>query len=145
MIGRRLREERESKKMSRALVASRICTTERTLIKYENDETSMRASELLLLFGIGFDVFYILTGIRLAQGVAEARAEARAEYQPVNDLGRHVSQLSLNAADSALLRQLADRLAGAEQPSVNGGSSGMVTWHEFGDEPTGNGKISSKK
>ena len=144
MIGRRLREERELKKLSRANVAARIGTTERTLIKYEAEQTSIRANELLLLHGMQFDVFYILTGQRQAPFAAEARADYEA-----GQLGQHIDGLKLGAADAALLRQLADRLAAARPDSAGTPADhGMLTWHDIDlddDESADSDKLASGK
>ncbi|HJW25145.1 MAG TPA: helix-turn-helix transcriptional regulator [Rhodocyclaceae bacterium] len=106
-IGRRLKEERERIGLSQELFGSKICTTGRTIKKYEIDETSPRATELLRMHGMGVDVLYVITGTRLPIGVASPEAI----YTPAESLGQFIRSLKLSDDDAELLRAMADRLA----------------------------------
>lgn len=106
-IGARLREERDRCALSQEGVASRIGTTGRTVKKYEANETSIRATELLQLHGIGFDVLYIITGMRTPLRCAKVSPA----YSVAERLGEFISGLKLSDADADLLRSLAERLA----------------------------------
>lgn len=106
-IGARLKEERQKHGYSQETLGTRIGATGRTVKKYEANETSIRAVELLQLSEIGFDVFYIITGERLPGGVAQDRAT----YSVAADIGKFISDLMLSDADADLLRQMAVRLS----------------------------------
>lgn len=105
-IGARLREERERMGLSQETLGSRIGTTGRTIKKYEGNETSPRATELLQLSGLGADVFYIVTGKRLPPGVAETRTA----FTAAEHLGRFIADLNLTDGDAELLKAMAIRL-----------------------------------
>lgn len=106
-IGARLREERERMGLSQEMLGSRISTTGRTIKKYEGNETSPRAIELLQLDRLGADVLYIVTGNRLPLGVAETRAA----FTPAEHLGQFIADLKLTTEDAELLKATAIRLA----------------------------------
>lgn len=106
-IGARLREERERLGLSQEGLGSRLTTTGRTIKKYEGNETSIRATELLQLSGMGADVLYIVTGERDQLGVAQARIP----YTAAQHLGKFIADLKLTAEDAALLKAMALRMA----------------------------------
>lgn len=105
-IGARLREERVRMGMSQEIMGTRIGTTSRTIKKYEGNETSPRATELLQLSSLGADVLYIVTGIRLPLGVAETRNC----YTASEHLAQFIADLALTDDDAALLKTMAVRL-----------------------------------
>lgn len=106
-IGARLREERKKLGLSAEALGARLGTTGRTIRKYEDNETSPRAAELLELSNMGADVLYIVTGARLPVGVAEARAN----YTPAEKLAEVIAGLKLSADDAGLIKAMAERLA----------------------------------
>lgn len=103
-IGGRLSEERKRKGLSQESLGTLMRTTGRTVKKYESNETSPRATELLLLSGQGFDVLYIVTGERTP--VDSINASSAAER-----LAQFVANINLSDADAQLLRVMAERLA----------------------------------
>lgn len=105
-IGRRLRDERNRLGLSQEAFGTRIGTTGRTIKKYEGNETSPRASELLLAWGIGLDVLYVITGERAPLSLHEPRAF----YSPAEHLAEEVRELSLSESDARLIGELAQRL-----------------------------------
>lgn len=105
-IGARLKEERLRLGLSQEGLGSRLATTGRTIKKYEGDETSIRATELLQLSGMGADVFYIVTGERYAEGVAQTRVP----YTVAEHLGKFIADLKLTAEDAGLLKAMALRM-----------------------------------
>lgn len=106
-IGGRFREERERIGVGRESLGKELLTSGRTIVKYEANETSPRAHELLLFSRLGADVLYIVTGQRQVLGVSEPAAP----YSVAADLATHVAVLKLSEPDAALLRSVADRLA----------------------------------
>lgn len=61
-IGRRFREERERLGYTQKGLATRLATTERTIVTYESDATPPKLAKLLLFTDCGADLLYILTG-----------------------------------------------------------------------------------
>lgn len=106
-IGARLKEERDRAGLTQEGLGTRIGTTGRTVKKYEANETSIRATELLQLANLDFDVMYIVTGVRSPPGCAQARVA----YSVAEHLGEFISGLKLSEQDADLLRTLAARLA----------------------------------
>lgn len=106
-IGRRLREERERLGMSLETFGTRIGTTGRTIHKYERNETSPRASELLTASSLGLDVLYVVTGEKAPLGAVET-APAYAESA---QLASYIAGLKLSEQDAELLKTMASRLA----------------------------------
>lgn len=106
-IGGRLRAERERLALSQRALASRLLTTDRTIKKYEANETSIRAVELLQFSALGADVLYIVTGERLPIGCSESRTA----YSPAERLAEVIFDLKLSEEDAELLKAIALRLA----------------------------------
>lgn len=106
-IGARLRDERERLGLSQEALGTRIGTTGRTIKKYEANETSMRATELLQLSGLGADVLYIVTGEKLPLGVKQSNVAHTASERAA----AFIAELPLSDEDSALLQAMAERLS----------------------------------
>lgn len=105
-IGQRLKDERVRLGMSQEAFGTRIGTTGRTIKKYEGNETSPRASELLIAWDVGVDVLYVVTGERAP---LVARQE-RAVYSAAERLAEEVRELTLSESDARLVGDLAQRL-----------------------------------
>lgn len=106
-IGARLKRERERLGFTQETLGTRLGTTGRTIKKYESNETSIRATELLQLSDIGGDVLYIVTGEKLPLGTAQVRAA----YSATERLAEFIAGLKLSDEDVSLLRAMAARLA----------------------------------
>ena len=106
-IGLRLKEERERLSLSQEALGTRLATTGRTVKKYEANETSIRATELLQFSGLGADVLYIVTGERQPMGSAQERAD----YSVAEHLAQFIADLKLSDEDVTLLKSMALRLA----------------------------------
>lgn len=106
-IGVRLKEERERLQLSQETLGTRLATTGRTIKKYEANETSIRATELLQFSGLGADVLYIVTGERQPLTCAQSRGT----YSPAERLGQFIADLKLSEDDADLLKLTAIRLA----------------------------------
>ena len=106
-IGARLKDERERLGLSQEALGTRIGTTGRTIKKYEANETSIRATELLQMYGIGADVLYIVTGEKHPLGAKQARVA----YSAAERVAAFIAELPLSDEDSALLRAMAERLS----------------------------------
>ncbi len=104
-IGPRFAEERERLGYTQGQLATRLATTERTLIDYESSKTPPKVPKLLLFWGIGADILYILTGER---GPIEEGDEA----PPASNLAAAMIGLTLSEEDADLVLALARRLAG---------------------------------
>ena len=110
-IGSRLREERERITYSQEALGTRVGTTGRTIKKYESNETSPRAIELLQMYSLGMDVLYIVTGVRLPVGTPEVRGA----HTPAETLAEFITTLKLSESDSEMLRSFASRLSGEQK------------------------------
>lgn len=106
-IGQRLKEERDRLGFSQEAFGTRIGTTGRTVKKYEANETSPRASELLTAYSAGMDVLYVITGERLPLQLREDRGS----YAPAEHLADEIRELSLSVGDARLVTELVKRLA----------------------------------
>ena len=106
-IGSRLKQERERLGFTQETLGTRLGTTGRTIKKYEANETSPRATELLQLSDLGADVLFIVTGEKLPLGVAQAPPA----YSVSERLAEFIAGLKLSDADAALLQAMASRLA----------------------------------
>ncbi len=107
-IGARLREERDRLGLSQEALGTRIGTTGRTIKKYEANETSIRAVELLQFSGLGADVLFIVTGERLPLG---GNHPTRTACSPAERVASFIAELPLSDEDAALLRAMAERLS----------------------------------
>ncbi len=63
-IGIRLKEERKSKKMTQEDLGLQAGTTKKSIITYEKEQAAMPSSFLEKLAPLGFDIQYIVTGVR---------------------------------------------------------------------------------
>lgn len=106
-IGRRLRDERTRLGLSQEAFGTKVGTTGRTIKKYEGNETSPRASELLVAWGFGLDVLYVITGERSPLSLREERAS----YAPAEKLAEDIRALTLSESDAQLMGDLIKRLA----------------------------------
>jgi len=64
-IGERLREERERLKLSQPAVAEAVGVSKKTQIDYEKDRTPPDANYFSVVAGLGFDISYVITGMRI--------------------------------------------------------------------------------
>lgn len=106
-IGRRLRDERTRLGLSQEAFGTKVGTTGRTIKKYEGNETSPRANELLVAWGFGLDVLYVITGQRTPLSLHEERAA----YSPAERLAEEIRELTLSESDARLMGDLVKRLA----------------------------------
>lgn len=104
VFGRRFREERERLGFTQRGLATRIATTERTIIAYETDATQPKLGKLILFYGAGADLLYILTGER--QQVDLSKPSTHSER-----LAAAIADMELSEADAELLLAMARRLA----------------------------------
>ena len=63
-IGGRLREERRRLKISHSIIAEKIFTTKKTVINWENGQSTPNAEQLVYLERLGYDVSFVLVGVR---------------------------------------------------------------------------------
>lgn len=106
IVGKRLQEERERFKYSQSFIGETVGNTTRyTVMNWENGKTTPSAESLIMLGEIGFDVMYILTGVRSqpAESVLSRPEQAILEhYRNTNEEGQKViEQTALFAAQSA--------------------------------------------
>lgn len=106
-IGERLKAERVRLGLSQEAFGEKIGTSGRTVKKYEGNETSPRAAELLTAAGFGLDVLYVIAGVHTP---IQARQD-RAIYTPSENLAAEVASLKLSAEDAEILKALAARLS----------------------------------
>ncbi len=106
-IGERLREERKKLGLSQEALASKIFVSGVTLKKYEGNKTYPTARELIFMHGLGMDIDYILTGVKMSYGVAQNRAF----YTPAQRLGEYIAGLTLSEEDADLVKVLSTRMS----------------------------------
>lgn len=64
-IGDRLKEERKRLKIAQSSIMERLGTTKKTIINWENGQSSPSADQIVLLERLGYDISYVLIGVRL--------------------------------------------------------------------------------
>lgn len=106
-IGERLKAERVRLGLSQEAFGEKIGTSGRTVKKYEGNETSPRAAELLTASTFGLDVLYVIAGVHTP---LQARQD-RATYSTAENLAAEIATLDLTSDDAELLLSLAGRLA----------------------------------
>lgn len=84
-MGRRFREERERLGFTQRGLATRLATTERTIITYETDATPPKLTKLMLFQGAGADLLYILTGQHAVGVLAPDEAALLDNYRAVSE------------------------------------------------------------
>lgn len=110
-LGRRLQEERKAHGFNnRATFAHSVAKSDRTITNWESGISYPDASDLLRLADLGFDVGYILFGVRQTMVVNEEFAKYRT---PAASLGAEIGGLALSSKDTDLLLEMAKRLAGS--------------------------------
>lgn len=104
MLGARFREERVRLGYTQKGLATRLRSTDKTLIGYESGEVLPKLSTLILFHGAGADLGYILVGERRP-------ADLDQPSTPAERLAADIAGLPLSAADAELLVSVARRLA----------------------------------
>lgn len=104
-FGGRFREERERLGFTQRGLATRIATTERTIIAYETDATAPKLGKLVLFHGAGADLLYILTGERQPVDLSKPST-------PSERLAAAIADMDLIQEDAELLLVMARRMAG---------------------------------
>jgi len=106
-IGQRLREERDRIGLSQVVFGAKLDTTDRTVKKWEGNETSPRATDLLAAAGLGVDVLYVVTGQRAPLAIRQETGG----YTAAQRLAEFIAPLTLSEEDADMLRGLAQRLS----------------------------------
>lgn len=109
-IGARLRKERERIGLSQEAFGKKIGTSGRTIKKYEGNETSPRAEELLVASTLGVDVLYVVAGVHTPIQAMQDRAI----YTPAENLAAEIAGMKLSSDDAEMLKALAVRLSKEE-------------------------------
>lgn len=110
-IGERLREERNRIGLSQVVFGMELSATDRTVKKWEANETSPRAEDLLAAARLGVDVLYVVTGERKPPKQTHGVEEPAVAYSPAAELAKYVARLDLSETDTAMLKAFAARLA----------------------------------
>lgn len=92
--------------MTQRALATRIFTTEKTIIGYENGGTLPKLKTLIHFYGAGADLLYILVGERTPPENLLRSTEAI-------KIATKIGAMSLSESDAALVLSLAERLASA--------------------------------
>ncbi len=101
-VGDRFRKEREKLHLTQKQLASRLATTEKTIIGYEGGGTMPKLAKLVLFHGLGADLLYILVGDQSMDSEAST---------PASKVAVEISRLDLGEDDARLLVNLAKRMA----------------------------------
>lgn len=104
MLGARFREERVRLGYTQKGLATRLCSTDKTLIGYESGDVLPKLSTLILFHGAGADLGYILVGERQPANLEHPST-------PAERLAADIARLDLSEADAALLVSVARRVA----------------------------------
>lgn len=104
IIGDRLRAERERLGQTQKELASKLKTSERTIISYEYGQTAPKLDKLILLCSLGADINFILTGTRSAVDLVTA-------VTPAQRLAVCLAELPLGEPDCEIVLNIAKRLA----------------------------------
>lgn len=107
-LGERLKEERKAIGFSnRTALEDSLEVTSKTIANWESGASHPNAGHLLKLADMGFDIGYIMFGVRHAisnQGTAESG-------RPAARIGAEITRLELSSDDAERLLDLAKRLA----------------------------------
>lgn len=69
MFGQKMKEERSRLGFTQPQLAELLGSSKRTLVDWESEKSSPTAKQLKMMSDIGFDVGYLLTGVRSIQGL----------------------------------------------------------------------------
>ena len=109
LVGRRLQEERKTHGfVNRVALGNALKKSDRTITNWESGNSHPDAGDLLKLADMGFDVGYILFGIRQTLVVNQMAAECRT---PAAGIGAEITGLPLSRDDAEMVLELAKRLA----------------------------------
>lgn len=105
--GRRLQEERESLGYkSQESLGIKVEKSKRTITNWESGVSSPDAADLQILDGLGFDVLYIISGMRSALLTKEVRA---AYITPARMVAAELSSMQISDEDADALLLVARR------------------------------------
>lgn len=108
-MGRRLLEERKAHGFAnRVALGNALEKSDRTITNWESGNSYPDASDLLKLADMGFDLGYILFGIRQTLVVNQVAAEYRTAAAGI---GAEITGLPLSSDDAEMVLELAKRLA----------------------------------
>ncbi|WP_234085332.1 helix-turn-helix domain-containing protein [Azonexus sp. R2A61] len=112
-FGRRFREERLRLGFTQGQLAAPLVTTERTIISYEKGSTPPKLDKLILFYGIGADIGYVITGRRsiASDGGAVLHEPESRPYTPAARVAEEIFSLPLTDSDAEMLLTFAKRLA----------------------------------
>lgn len=105
-IGQRFKQERETLGLTQRALATRIFTSEKTIIGYESGAVLPKLKTLVHFYGAGADLLYILVGERTSP-------DSLQRSTPAAGIASKIAAMSLSEADAALLMAFADRLSKA--------------------------------
>lgn len=109
LVGKRLQEERKAHGFAnRVVLGNALEKSDRTITNWESGNSYPDASDLLKLAGMGFDLGYILFGIRQTLVVNQVAAEYRT---PASGIGAEITGLTLSKDDAEMVLKMAKRLA----------------------------------
>lgn len=109
LVGRRLQEERKAHGfVNRVALGNALEKSDRTVTNWESGNSHPDACDLLKLADMGFDVGYILFGIRQTLVVDQVAAGSRT---PAAGIGAEITGLPLSMDDAEMVLELAKRLA----------------------------------
>lgn len=109
LVGRRLQEERKAHGfVNRVALGNALEKSDRTITNWESGNSYPDAGDLLKLADMGFDVGYIMFGIRQALVVNQVAAEQRT---PAASIGAEIAGLALSMDDAEMVLKFAERLA----------------------------------
>lgn len=70
VFGQKMKEERSRLGFTQPQLAELLSSSKRTLVDWENEKSSPTAKQLIMMFKLGFDVSYLLTGVRSVQALS---------------------------------------------------------------------------
>ena len=99
-IGERLRNERKRLGLQQPVIMAHLGAAKKTIINWENGQSSPSADQIASLVEIGFDAIYILTGVRSqpVESTLSQRENAVLEhYRNTDEVGRRAIEQTASA------------------------------------------------
>lgn len=115
-FGQRLATERQRLKLSQEALAAKIGASKRSVIDWEGETASPKATYLMKMVEVGLDTTYILTGERSSSWERDLQARTGvvvAEMEPSGDgplHQAHLKSIKIAAAIQLARRPLIDKL-----------------------------------
>lgn len=103
-IGQRLKEERKRLKFTQMQLANFAETTKNSVLNYEKDTVNPTSVFFEKISAHGFDIQYILTGIRSDSSLTDDEKEVLALYRSASDAIKQAVKAVLTSGESGTIK-----------------------------------------